>query len=503
MQRVLMAWVGNTDLKAGAQGGATELGPIAQVLKDREFDRVVLLSNYPDADAKPYAKWLGERTDAKVELFHEKLPGGPTNYGEIYAAALRQCERVRGTKPEEVELTFHLSPGTPAMGAVWLLLGKTRIPAKLIESSKQAGVRDADVPFDIAAEFIPELLRERDERLREQSAGAPPTAPEFEQILHHSPIMERLVQRARRVAIRNVPVLIEGESGTGKELFARAIHRASPRRAQPFVAINCGAIPENLIESELFGHKKGAFSGASENRAGHFEEADDGTLFLDEVGELPAPVQVKLLRALQEGEVTRIGESSPRKVNVRILAATHRTLTDEIAAGRFREDLFFRLAVAVLRVPPLRERSGDLNLLIDHLLALVNREAAASEPGYRDKKLSAGARNLLQRHPWPGNVRELLNTLQRAAIWSDGPSISTEDAREAILPTMRSARSSILDRPLGDGLDLRAILNEVAKHYLDRAIAEAHGNKTKAAELIGMPSYQTLTNWLKRHGVQA
>jgi DNA-binding NtrC family response regulator len=210
---------------------------------------------------------------------------------------------------------------------------------------------------------------------------------------------------------------------------------------------------------------------------------------------------VKLLRAIHEGEIVRLGSSSPVKVDVRIVAATNRTLTDEIAVGRFREDLFYRLAVAVLKIPPLRERPGDIGLLLDHLLGQVNREAA-QEPGYKDKKLSAGAKNLLLGHPWPGNVRELLNTLRRAAIWSDGTAISSEDVREALLPIAVSARQEVLGRPLGGGFNLPDLLKEVAQHYLGRAMDEAQGNKTKATELVGLPSYQTLTNWLSRYEVQ-
>jgi transcriptional regulator with PAS, ATPase and Fis domain len=283
-------------------------------------------------------------------------------------------------------------------------------------------------------------------------------------------------------------------------MFARAIHRSSPRRDKAFVAVNCGAIPAELIESELFGHEKGAFTGASHAKKGYFESADGGTLFLDELGELSGPAQVKLLRVLQEGEVVHVGATKPLKVDVRIVAATHRTLTDEISTGRFREDLFYRLAVAVLKIPPLRDRAGDLGLLIDRLLEQVNREAAG-EPGFKEKKLSAGAKNLFLSHLWSGNVRELLNTLRRAAIWSDGATISTEDAREALLPATPSARHDVLGRPLGEGLNIAELLKEVARHYLGRAMDEAHGNKTKAAELVGLPSYQTLTNWLARYEV--
>ncbi|MCP3143432.1 sigma-54 interaction domain-containing protein [Pyxidicoccus xibeiensis] len=499
MRKVLVAWVGRTDLRAPTEGEEVGAGPIAQALDARAFDEAFLLSDYEASQVSPYVKWLGGRTKARIEVLYERL-SGPTEFGEIHEAAVRGVQRALNDRPRDVALSFHLSPGTPAMAAVWILLGKTRFPAELIESSRAHGVRTVSVPFDISADFIPDLLREQDERLRQASAGEPPAAPEFADIIHRSRVMARLIQRARRVAFRNVPVLIEGESGTGKEMLARAIHRASPRHERPFIAVNCGAIPAELVESELFGHEKGAFTDAKQPRKGYFEAADGGTLFLDELGELPRIAQVKLLRVLQEGEVARLGATKPLKVDVRIIAATHRTLTEEIAAGRFREDLFYRLAVAVLKIPPLRERVGDLGALIDHLLEQVNREAA-SEPAYREKKLSAGARNLLLSHAWPGNVRELLNTLRRAAIWSEGASISVEDTREALLPVAASSRRDVLGRPLGGGFNLPELLRDVARDYLRRAMDEAQGNKTRAAELVGLPSYQTLTNWLAKYEV--
>jgi DNA-binding NtrC family response regulator len=205
---------------------------------------------------------------------------------------------------------------------------------------------------------------------------------------------------------------------------------------------------------------------------------------------------------VQELEVLPVGSSRPQKIDVRMIAATNRSLPAEVAAGSFREDLFHRLAVAVLRLPPLRERREDLGLLIDHVLAQVNSEGA-EQPGYLDKELSAGARNLLFTHSWPGNVRELQNTLRRAAVWTAGVRLSTEDIREALLPVSDSREHAVLGRPLGEDLDLPELLATVARHYLQRALDEAHGNKTQAAGLVGLPSYQTFTNWMKRYGVGA
>jgi len=500
--RILFCWLGATDLKAASGMADVGLGPIAQAVHGQTYNEVVLLNNWEKASAESYISWLTKRTPAKIFLRQVQL-SGPTNFGEIYQAASASiAEKIKEYGPQ-TELIFHLSPGTPAMASVWILLAKTRFPAELIESSKEHGVRIASVPFDISADFVPDLLRKPDQNLERLAAGLSAEAPEFEDIIHRSEVMQRVVLKARRIAPRSIPVLIEGESGTGKELFARAIHDASPRRDKPFVAINCGAIPAELVESELFGHEKGAFTGATATRVGHFEAAHTGTIFLDEVGELPKEMQVKMLRTLQEGEVKRIGATTLRKVDVRIIAATNRNLIDEVAAGCFREDLFYRLAVAVIKLPPLREREGDVSLLIDKLLDRINRESC-NEPCYKKKNISASARNLLLLHSWPGNVRELQNTLTRAAVWSLSEELGEEDIREALLPVPASGKGkdTILNQSLGQGIDLPDIMKTVAVHYLERALEKNNSNKTKTAKTLGLPSYQTLTNWLKKYGLE-
>ena len=499
MKRILICWIGNTDLDAAIEDKDVGAGPIAQALEARAFDEVCLITNYPKARVVPYLDWLQNRTETPQRLFCEKL-SGPTQFGEIYEAAVRVCTAALDRPSVPIELAFHLSPGTPAMAAVWIILAKTRFPAELIESSRVHGVQTAAVPFDISAEFLPDLLRQSDAQLRSLSEERPTESASFEDVQYRSAVMARLVKRARRVAMRNIPVLLEGESGTGKELFARAIHKHSPRKDAPFVPVNCGAIPVNLVESELFGHEKGAFTGAQSRRKGHFEAADGGTLFLDEIGELPKDMQVRLLRVLEEREVVRVGSSKPISVDVRIIAATNRNLIAEVGAGRFREDLFYRLVVAYLELPPLRDRTGDLGLLIDHALALINRESEG-QPGYKHKQLSAGAKNLLLNHHWPGNIRELQNTLRRAMVWSDGEILTQADIEEAILPGFGNRGEGILNRPLGAGFSLRDLIDEVAKHYLSRALKESN-TKKEAAELVGLPSPQTFTNWAKKHGVK-
>ena len=501
VREILVSWIGHADLRASEESETVGVGPVAQALDARAYDDVFLLTDHEENVVRRYIPWIEERNHGcEIHVLGEKL-SSPTAFGEIYAAAVRGCETALKEGVRDASLTFHLSPGTPAMAAVWIILAKTRYPAELIESSRQHGVRTASVPFDIAAEYVPDLLRQPDRELERLNAGLSPEAPEFDQIIHRSPVMKRVIARARRVAPRSVPVLIEGETGTGKELMARAIHQAGHRRSSPFIAVNCGAIPPDLVESELFGHEKGAFTGADRRRKGYFEAADAGTLFLDEIGELPAPAQVKLLRVLQDGRVVRLGATKAVEVDVRIIAATNRTLTREVAQNRFREDLFYRLAVAILKLPPLRKRPGDLGLLVDRLLEQVNEESG-SEPGYEEKQLSPAARNVLLQHSWPGNVRELLNTLRRSAIWSGSTTLEAEDLRDALLPAPGDRKSGILGRTLGNGFSLPGLLADVARHYLSQAMEEAGGNKTRAARLLGLSSYQTLTNWLSKYGVR-
>lgn len=495
---ILLAWLGNADLRAAEAGGSDEQGPILGALKAFPFDALHLLSDHSIQKTRAYAQWVGRQSSVPVMSHQAKLTS-PTSFEEIFRAAVGVIEEVKRASPFG-DLVFHLSPGTPAMAAIWLLLAKTRYPAKLIESSREHGVKEVGIPFELSAEFVPVADKQADEALTRLMMGVPPESPAFTAIVHRCAAMKRTVAMAHRLAVRDVPVLIQGESGTGKELFARAIHQASPRNTKPFVAVNCGAIPLELVDAELFGHERGAFTGATAARAGYFESADGGTLFLDEIGELPLASQVRLLRVLQEREVTRVGATRAKPIDIRVIAATNRVLPDEIREGRFREDLFHRLAVGVLLLPPLRQREGDLNILIDSMLASINAEAA-SQPGYKHKKLDVSARNLLIQHSWPGNVRELHNTLLRASIWAVGDKITMQDVAESLAVTVAPKADTILGRPLDQAISLPDIIGDVARHYLERAIAQTHGNKSEAARILGIGSYQTLSNWLQKYGV--
>lgn len=487
----LVSWLGKADIDASKDGTNGGIGPIAQAVTRIDFESVQILSNYPESHYKGYARWLSKQTNTQPVITPVKL-SDPTDHSGIYEAARAKIREILKSDPR-ARLVFHLSPGTPAMSSVWLLLSKTFCDAELIQTSQEEGLKKVSLPFDISAEYVPQIIRKADEALGGLSKGI----DIFGDAHFRSKQMNRVVEFSRRAAVLNVPVLIEGESGTGKELFAKGIHESGLRRDGPFVAVNCGAIPEQLIESELFGHKKGAFSGAIRDHDGHFIRANGGTIFLDEIGELPPAAQVKILRVLQEDEVMPVGSSVPRKTDVRVISATNRDLAEEVAEGRFREDLFYRLAVLVVKLPPLREREGDVGLLIDLFLKRFN-ESNDGKIWEGNKTLTPGARRRLLRHSWPGNVRELENSLKRAAVTANGPRITESDVENALFQIARK-RNALYDRPLGNGFKLQDLLADVTRHYLTQAMNEANQNKSEAARLLGMPSYQTLSNWLIKY----
>jgi two-component system, NtrC family, response regulator AtoC len=312
----------------------------------------------------------------------------------------------------------------------------------------------------------------------------------FSGIVGHSKTLMRVLDQAVRVSQRNSAVLIQGETGTGKELVARAIHHNSRRSSGPFIAVNCGAIPRDLVESELFGYVRGAFTGAVTNKSGRFEAADGGTLFLDEVGELPLETQVKLLRVLQEGEVHKLGANTPVKVDVRVIAATHRDLSAMIEDETFREDLYYRLAVVPLRIPPLRERREDIPELIDKLFDRVKERHAMP-----DVRMASAVHQRLISYRWPGNVRQLENVLERLLVLSSGDLITVDDLPEELVPATPNSPSLWPNLP-EEGISLEAVEREL----ISRALEKFEGNQTQAARYLDI-SRRTLIYRMEKHGL--
>ena len=309
-------------------------------------------------------------------------------------------------------------------------------------------------------------------------------------IVGTGPAMERVRQTIARVADADLSVLVRGESGTGKELVAQALHQKSARKTRPFVAVNCAAISRELVESELFGHERGAFTGATARRVGKFEAAAGGTIFLDEIGDMPLDTQAKVLRVLEERRVERVGGNSPLEVDVRVVAATHTDLEGDLARGRFRQDLYYRLRVVEIVMPPLRERREDLPALADRFLA---KHAERTHTPRR--RLSAGALAALSTHAWPGNVRELRNAIEQAAVLAEGPHIEAWDLR-------LGAQHERAAAPSGSFADeKRRVIDEFERRFLTRALEAHGGNVSRAAEAIGMVR-QSLQQKLRELGIR-
>jgi two-component system response regulator PilR (NtrC family) len=357
----------------------------------------------------------------------------------------------------------------------------------------------------------------RESAPRRERAAAPSSqaAPALERLVGDSPAMRQVRSVVEKVARSMAPVLVRGESGTGKELVARAIHDASPRAAQPFVAVNCGAIPENLLEAEFFGYRKGAFTGATEDREGFFQAAQGGTLFLDEIGDLPLSMQSKLLRAIQERAVRPLGTVAEVPANVRVLSATHKDLAEEVQAGRFRQDLYYRLNVIQVLIPPLRERMDDLHAICEAVLQRIARDAGVQPT----PQMTAGALDELSRQAFPGNVRELENLLHRVLALSGGERIEREDLglapngaddvaaaaapqAAASVPAAARAAPATPRQPAPLPTDLVAYLDSVEREVLERALERHRYNRTAAGASLGL-SLRQMRYRMARLGVLA
>ncbi|MBN2178484.1 MAG: sigma-54-dependent Fis family transcriptional regulator [Deltaproteobacteria bacterium] len=311
-----------------------------------------------------------------------------------------------------------------------------------------------------------------------------------DQIIYRNPKMEELINMVARVSASRATVLIQGESGTGKELFARLIHKMSPRSEKPMIVVNCSALPETLLESELFGHERRAFTGATARRKGRFEEADGGTLFLDEIGELSLPVQVKLLRFIQEREFQRLGGNQTIRSDVRIISATNRNLEDRVKDGRFRDDLYYRLNVVVMNIPPLRERKEDIPSLIQHFI-----ESFSSENKKEIRGVSSEAMDLLLKYDYPGNVRELENVIERAAVIARDPVISLRD-----LP-FKEVTSHHGYSVSAEGTTMKDSIETLEFQLIEQALSDAGHNQTRAADILGI-SERTLRYKMKKYGLK-
>jgi len=465
-------------------------------------------------NARPLRVWLVD-DDASIRWVLERALKGGGMLTRAFESAEPALEALRTESPD-VLLTDIRMPGLSGLELVRKLHG-TRPQLPIIVMTAHADLDNAVSAYESGAfEYLPkpfdidqviDLVR-RAAQSTQRSASGVEADGRMPELLGKAPAMQQVFRAIGRLSRSAVTVLITGESGTGKELVARALHEHSPRASKPFIALNTSAIPSELLESELFGHEKGAFTGADTLRRGRFEQADGGTLFLDEIGDMPTPLQTRLLRVLAEGEYYRVGGQMPIRVDVRVIAATHQNLEDRVARGLFREDLFHRLNVIRMELPPLRARREDVGDLLDHYLRI-----AATELGVEAKSLSPEAKSALEAYGWPGNVRELVNLCRRLTVLAPGTDIHLED-----LPTEIAGAS--LSRVGGDGwaaalsrwAEMESLRSE-APPLLDTALPEFErtlirvalghtgGHRQEAARLLGW-GRNTLTRKLKELGME-
>jgi transcriptional regulator with AAA-type ATPase domain len=529
MVRQLLSFVDYKDpFMHGEVAGEGRPGAILSILDSRTFERAHLFHTYElRANAAATEAEIRQRWPRCNVCLHELPISDAKDYSSVMGALAREVRRLAREGGGTDDFVC-VSSGTAEIRAAWFLLAASGVvratllqvgspaeplfgPANVREVSFDdgdwSGLRDLVMPqqyFESSTPVPSRVSLRRQFALRPEpattvnaclSAAAPPAYPGLEDVLQKlgifvgSALMKVVVERAAVAASHSdLPLLLLGETGTGKDLFARFVHEMSSRRNEAFEPVNCAAIPKELVESHLFGHVKGAFTGAATDRAGKFVQAHGGTLFLDELGELPLDAQAKLLRVLQDGSVEPVGSSKPRDVDVRIVAATNRDLRQEVADGRFREDLYYRLEVVEIRLPPLRERAGEIPSLAAALLHRINLRRQ------KPRQLSKEAMRRLEQHSWPGNVRELSNALERSILYAPTDILAAEDLILGSPPKSADPLSTLPDPE--PGFSLESFLARARKHLILRAIEKCGGNQSAAAELLGLTK-QAVSKFLK------
>jgi DNA-binding NtrC family response regulator len=493
----------------GLIGEQEQPGPILSLVEARPFDRVILFTT-------PRTATQTDATRAALSALQPRLTieireielDDPTDYVAILRGLRQHLREILGAQAADrgAEFFIAVASGTPQMHACWLLLAASgELPAQILNvRPPQFVTRERSIvcEVDLQAPELPQVRPgtaatspELAERVRESGCAEDPHEVMRQLgLVGDHPSMRRALETAIALAVGETSILLLGETGTGKDLFARLVHRLSGRSADRLVTVNCAAIPHDLVESQLFGHVKGAFTGAVRDATGKFVQADGGSLFLDEIGELPAAAQAKLLRVLQDGLVEPVGAEKPVEVDVRLIAATNRDLSAEIAARRFREDLYYRVAVGVIQLPPLRDRPSDIPVLALHILDRLNASLR------RPRRLSTGALRRLQTHTWPGNVRDLENALERSVRLCPRDVLEADDL-VITDPTPRADQLSGLPAP-HEGFSVEDFLSRARGQLFRRALEIADGNQSAAARLLGV-SPQAVHKFVKGSGGEA
>lgn len=493
---ILLSFTGFHDPFADtALEGEQQAGPILTVVAERNFDKVCLLQTPKLAERTEATRTeIQERhPDLEVEVLETPL-ADPTNYLGILRQ-LRKHFRALSKKHPDATYSISVSSGTPHMHASWVLLAASgEIPAKILQSTPPQFVREGKSPvkeIDITASDFPQITRSLDDSGETESDEEQAVADACRAvgIVGEDPAFLSVLRQAYIYAgFDDANVLLLGETGSGKEYLAQFIHHCSHRSARSLVTVNCGSIPENLVESHLFGHRKGAFTGATSNSDGKFKVADGGVIFLDELGELPLSAQAKLLRTLEQGEIEPVGASRPEKVNVKVIAATNRDIRAMIDDGEFREDLYQRFGSSI-SIPSLRERRMDIPRLAIHLLDRWNATHK------RQQRLTVDAIEALKQHPWPGNVRELANVIRESAMLTIGKVIRPDDLKFDSYAS--SKKFAAMPEP-EEGFQMTHYLEELKAKLIDRALEKSDQVQSRAAKLLGVTP-QAISQHLKRH----
>lgn len=496
--RILLTWLGNRDLENMEQDKPASIVTLA-TKAENAFDKIVILANKDDQKWDKFERFVkkqlnfARRPDQDVSVKSVRIKS-PIDYESIRDETERWISKL--SKEADV-LSINLTSGTPAMTTLSVLIGKGKDNVEFLQSSPNNDVLKVSIPIDFGQTYI----KSASKNLANAATSMPKAEKAFEDLTATSSAMKETVSKAKLVARSEVPVLVLGETGTGKELMAKAIHKGSLRADKPIRVVNCGAFSENLVDSTLFGHKRGAFTGADKDHKGLFEQADGGTLFLDEVGELSLSIQVKLLRALQEGEVTRLGDTKSINVDVRVIAATHQNLSRLVEEGKFREDLFYRLAVGIIEIPSLRQRQDDIPFIVEQLVEQINT-SASKHPDYKSKKISENGMKFILSQPWKGNIRELWSTLNRAFLWSTDKVVTEQELASAIIKRPSKIEENEILLSLDDRVNIIDIIEDHKKKYILAALKASGNKKTTATQILGLKQHQTLTDWMKKLGIE-
>ncbi len=494
--KILLTFTGFHDPYTFGLVGEEELpGPIVSLAKQVHFDKIILFATPRTEKHTDNTKQALESLQPATSIEVYNLPlSDPTDYMQILRELRSRFQAISDRNPG-AEFSISVASGTPQMHACWLLLAASgEMPARILHTRPPQFVttdRPLVAEIDLKSPDFPVI---KPNIFTSDHTGMD-LHPDINDVLNDAgivgdhPSMKRAVEMAATLAPSDVPMLILGETGTGKELFAKLIHRLSNRSKQPFVAINCSAIPKDLAESILFGHKRGSFTGAITDQTGKFDAAHTGTLFLDELGELPISTQSKLLRALEDGMIEPLGYTKSHKVDVRIIAATNQDIHGAIKSGRFRQDLYYRLNVGEIHLPPLRKRKSDIPKIALYILDKINESLKIP------KRLSTGALVKLQNHSWQGNARDLENVIERSARLSRKNILEAEDM--IINEPAGEPDSSAASPDLYHGFSMEEHLSNIRKDLIDKAIEEAGGNLSEAARLLGI-SPQAVHKFLKK-----